>query len=57
MLSEVAGVSSYLEGCIKFNPANKFEIVNAICRGVTMGSKERTERYEEMYRFVNEHTR
>jgi trehalose 6-phosphate synthase len=57
VLSEFAGASVFMDGTIKFHPANIKEISQSIHKALLMSKEERKERYGKLRRFIDENTR
>ncbi|KAK2839155.1 hypothetical protein FQN49_006421 [Arthroderma sp. PD_2] len=55
-VSEFTGVSSYLEGCVKFNPFNSSEVARAIDEAVHMDTDQREKEHERLIEFIETHT-
>ncbi|KMQ41941.1 hypothetical protein HL42_7375 [Trichophyton rubrum] len=55
-VSEFAGVSSYLEGGVKFNPFNSSEIARVIYDAVEMDTDQRKKEHARLLEFIKTHT-
>ncbi|EGD95782.1 alpha,alpha-trehalose-phosphate synthase [Trichophyton tonsurans CBS 112818] len=55
-VSEFAGVSSYLEGGVKFNPFNSSEIARVIYDAVEMDTDQRKKEHARLLDFIKTHT-